>query len=184
MHIRNIPRVPRLGRKAMAALAITAASTGLLAGATSSAFAAQANGNTTLVASSSWLDVAVSGGSTAIGAPIIQWYADGGGEQQWNIPPAGQSGNIVNVNSGMCVTTDGIAGDGLFQEPCSPVGQGWYNNQQWVADAEYGGPTLFLNPSSNLVMDVYGYSFGAGATIDAWYPNYAPNQYFWNSTDY
>jgi hypothetical protein len=131
----------------------------------------------TLVPSSDWLNVAVSGGSTSPGAPIIQWWADGGNEQQWHIPTDGTIGPIVNENSDMCVTTDGNAGDTLFQEPCSDA---W--NQQWLASIVVDGPQVYTNPGSGLVMDVSGYDLWAGGNIDAWYPNGDPNQYFWSST--
>ncbi|MCL2394395.1 MAG: RICIN domain-containing protein [Acidimicrobiaceae bacterium] len=175
-------RVPK-GRKTWGMLSIAALSAGGVLGlGANAASAEQISGYTIMVSASSWLNVAVSEGSTAIGAPIIQWYADSGAEQEWNVPAEESTGQIVNQNSGMCVTTDGVAGDQLFQEPCSPPGFGWYNNQQWYNDFQSFGPSIFENPQSGLVMDVYGYSFGAGAAIDAWYPNQQINQGFWNAT--
>jgi len=140
----------------------------------------------TLVAGSSWLDVAVSGGSTSAGAPIIQWWADGGAEQQWRLPLAYQTGEIINENSGMCITTDGVPGDQLYQEPCagSAFGSGPTSaNQQWQADYTEYGPTTFVNPATGLVLDVSGYSLWGGGAIDAWYPNGQLNQTFWSSTE-
>jgi hypothetical protein len=181
---RNIhTRVPK-GRKTLGMLAIAAMSAGGVLGlGATAANAEQLTGYTTVVSASSWLNVAVSEGSTAIGAPIIQWYADSGAEQEWSVPAFESSGQIINENSGMCVTTDGVAGDQLFQEPCSPAGEGWYNNQQWYNNSNYLGPSVFENPESGLVMDVYGYSFSPGGAIDAWYPNSDLNQYFWNLAD-
>jgi hypothetical protein len=69
------------------------------------------------------------------GTDIIQWGSDNGSEQQWPI-----NGNqIVNENSSMCVTTDGVAGDPLTQEPCSSSpDQTWLPSYVWWA----GGSTL------------------------------------------
>jgi Ricin-type beta-trefoil lectin domain len=133
----------------------------------------------TMVPSSDWLDVAVSGGSTAPGAPIIQWWADGGAEQQWHIPNDGTMGEIINQNSNMCITTDGVAGDQLYQEPCTNA-----SDQMWVASSVLDGPQNYYNPQSGLVMDVYGYDMWAGGSIDAWYSNGAPNQNFWSTIGY
>jgi hypothetical protein len=131
-----------------------------------------------LVPASDWLNIAVSGGSTSPGAPIIQWWADGGTEQEWLLPSTYTTGQIINENSGMCITTDGVAGDQLTQEPCDGT-----PNQQWFAAYQQAGPTMFENLALNLVMDVSGYDMLAGGAIDAWYANGAPNQYFWSSTE-
>src|ERR1700733_8306247 len=149
MWLHNRDKSAGLRRKALGFLALGAVSAGgFLASGMSAAQAEQSPGYTTLVPASSWLDIAVSGGSTMIGAPIIQWWADGGAEQQWSIPDSYATGDIINENSGMCITTDGVAGDGLFQEPCSQQpGVGWYNNQQWHANYQYLGPTVYTNPA-------------------------------------
>src|SRR6516162_5628253 len=57
----------------------------------------------------------VSGGSTQPGAPVIDWWANGGANQQWTFSPIGGNNTyeIINVNSGMCLATDGVAGDQL-----------------------------------------------------------------------
>jgi hypothetical protein len=53
---------------------------------------------------------------------VIQWYPTGGANQAWQIGgsdngnPELPQGYIANVNSGMCLATDGTAGDQLFQE--------------------------------------------------------------------
>jgi hypothetical protein len=168
-------------RRVVATLvAATAGGTGLLAATAGTAHAATSSQYSTLVPSSDWLNVAVAGGSTAPGAPIIQWWATGGAEQEWALPTSYTTGEIINQNSGMCVTTDGVAGDQLYQEPCSNGAA----SQQWYAAHNTDGPTLFQNPATGLVMDVSGYDMWAGGQIDAWYPNGQANQYFWNSTDY
>ncbi len=127
-----------------------------------------------------WLDVGIRGGSTTAGTDAIQWWADGGAEQQWATDgyanwPSGVF-DFVNENSGMCLTTDGVAGDPLTQQPCSS------NDvfQQWESTEEYFQGGWFLtNPITGLNMDVQGASYWGGAEIDAWYPNGQQNQVFW-----
>jgi hypothetical protein len=123
-----------------------------------------------IISNSSWLDVAVRNGSSAPGTDIIQWWSDNGSEQQWAI----MGNQIVNENSRMCLTTDGVAGDALTQEPCSSdPHQVWWPSYVWWA----GGNNLY-NPASGLDMDVAGNSYWGGAEIDAWYPNGQLNQVF------
>jgi Ricin-type beta-trefoil lectin domain-like len=129
-----------------------------------------------LNAANSSLAIDVSGASTAPGAPIIQWYDNGGSNQHWQIPADDVLGPIVNQNSGMCMTTDGVAGDQLIQMPC--VGA---MAQEWIASTSnnFGmHQDSFYNPYYDLDVDVYGSSQWAGASIDGWYPNGGYNQEF------
>jgi len=159
-------------------VAATAGGSGLLLATAGTAHAAQVSSFSTLVPSSDWLNVAVAGGSTSPGAPIIQWWATGGAEQEWQLPANNTTGEIINQNSGMCITTDGVAGDQLFQEPC----QGSVT-QLWYAQHSFDAPNVFQSPTG-LVMDVDGYAMYAGGHIDAWYENGQANQYFWSASDY
>jgi hypothetical protein len=130
----------------------------------------------TLNAENSSLAIDVSGASTAPGAPIIQWYDNGGNNQHWQYATDYQVGPIINENSGMCITTDGIPGDQLVQMPC--VGA---MAQEWmvVDSTDVTRPARsFYNPYFGLEVDVYGDSPWAGAPIDAWYPNGQNNQAF------
>ncbi len=118
----------------------------------------------------------VQGGSLSAGAPIIQWYNNGTSNQLWKFPANdGQDDVIKNQNSGMCLTTDGIAGHQLFQEPC--YDGSWFVKQIWVAHT-YTVPSpwlgtfteaWFTNPASGLVIDVNHESGLAGAAIIGWY---------------
>jgi len=123
----------------------------------------------------------VSGGSTEPGAPVIDWWANGGANQAWifqsSLYYAPNTYEIVNQNSGQCLTTDGVAGDQLYQWPCTP----WSHNQVWVSDIRGfsdGQGHAISNPAFGLVVDVYGNTSWPGAAIDAWYPNGGQNQYF------
>ncbi|HUN32233.1 MAG TPA: RICIN domain-containing protein [Trebonia sp.] len=119
----------------------------------------------------------VSGASTQPGAPVIDWYADGGANQEWTFLPDGGTNTyeIINANSGQCLTTDGVAGDQLYQLPCAggPI-------QQWQTAITPGqeGVGTIRNVSSGLYVDVSGDSPWPGAAIDTWYYNGQDNQYF------
>src|ERR1700754_3238525 len=124
-------------------------------------------------ASDETLVLDVSGGSTANGARIIQWYGSFAGNQRWNLVEDGHGNQtIVNQKSGRCLTTDGVAGHQLYQWTCngSPL-QVWSGS---FTDSFHS--TTLTNPSSGLGMDVNGGSRWAGAAIIAWYQNNADNQ--------
>lgn len=127
---------------------------------------------------SSWYSLDVAGAAIAPFAGIDVWYDNGNDNQKWSYPSSdGQVGQILAKNSQMCVTTDGGAGDPLFQYPCQNA-----PNQQWKAElwTAWWNPgksmVTFLNPWSGLVMEVYQNSYSPGATVDAWYPNGGLNQ--------
>ena len=63
------------------------------------------------------LDVA--GGSTSLGAKVIQYPVHGGANQRWDlVRRAGESVAIVNRASGLCLTTNGVAGAQLYLWTC------------------------------------------------------------------
>lgn len=118
----------------------------------------------------------VNGASTAPGAGVIDWYADGGGNQSWTFIPFGSSTyEIQNVNSGLCLTTDGVAGDGVYQLQCAGGAQ-----QKWSTGLTPSaiGAYSIQNVSSGLYLDVSGNTAWPGATIETWYWNGQGNQYF------
>ena len=86
----------------------------------------------------------------------------------------------MNENSGQCLTSDGIPGDQVYQEPCI------YNLYQiWdtTLPTQYENYSLasydtIRNDASGLYLDVNGDSPWPGAWIDTWYYNGNPNQYF------
>jgi hypothetical protein len=173
----------RFFRRSRAALAGLAVCGGLTAGtlaATAGPAAAQsadAQSYGTLTAYSSGLNLDVSGASTAPGGVVIQSYANGGADQNWSVPAVYTTGRIRNQNSGMCLTTDGVAGDQLYQKPCL---RRLARYQRWhVYLAAFAANTVtFYNPAFGLAVDVYENSTQAGAPIDAWPLNGQMNQFF------
>jgi hypothetical protein len=119
----------------------------------------------------------VSGGSTQPGAGVIDYWANGGANQQWTFRTTGayDTYEIINVNSGMCLAADYRAGDQVFQNYCdgSPT-------QQWVTGLNPGSIYAYTiqNVGSQLYLDVNGDSPWPGAMIDTWPYTGGQNQYF------
>jgi hypothetical protein len=95
---------------------------------------------------------------------VIDWYETGGANQDWLLLPTGASNTyeIINANSNMCLTTDGVAGDQVYQEPCTSS-----TSQQWSTS---------LTSSSTGVHQIQ--SVYSGLYLDTWYDNGGANQYF------
>jgi hypothetical protein len=119
----------------------------------------------------------VSGGSQDPYAGVIDWVPNGGLNQVWTFYPfGGNEYEIVNANSGQCLTTDGTPGHQVFQYPCDGRGgQHWVTNLAGVDST----PRLIQNPWSSLCLDVYGASPWGGTEIDAWWWNGDDNQFFY-----
>jgi hypothetical protein len=95
----------------------------------------------------------VSGGSIYNGAPIIQWSLSGD-NQVFTLQPSGSHFELINRNSGKCVTTDGVAGDQLFQWDCSGSA-----NQLWDTSLTPNGYGYWIRSVfSGLFVDVAGAS--------------------------
>jgi Ricin-type beta-trefoil lectin domain-like len=111
---RDESRRPRRAARLSAVLAVLAVPALLgvtLAGtaSASTAFSTHLNPDNTF-----YLVLDVSGASMYPGAPVIDWYENGGANQDWLFAPVQGTSNtyeIVNLNSNMCLTTDGVAGD-------------------------------------------------------------------------
>ncbi|MCW2883079.1 MAG: Ricin lectin [Sphaerisporangium sp.] len=173
-------RIPLSLKKITMSIAAGAlAATGLLAAAPGAAQAAAPPGTFGPVRiapdSNQFLFLDVSGGSTYNGAKIIQWSLSGS-NQGWTFKWLGDSYQIINVKSGKCITTDGVAGHQLEQWPCT-LG----NSQLWQTPLNprtSTGSFPIRSAFSGLYMDVYGGSRGQGAAIDTWGYNGASNQSF------
>jgi hypothetical protein len=123
------------------------------------------------------LDIA--GSSTASNATPIQATPTGSASQAWTFIPLGGYYQIMNKNSGLCLTTDGIAGHALFQWPCMPV-----DPELWALPADFGANTnsWIRTPNAGLYMEVYGGSTTPGGVIDAWPWNGGYNNQFFHPT--
>ena len=170
------PRARRTRRLLGGGLAASALAAALTVGAggaahADSAFTVHLTPNNTF-----GLLVDVNGGSTAPNAGVIDWYANGGANQVWTFIPFGNSTyEIQNANSSLCLTSDGVPGDGVYQLQCAGGAQ-----QKWVTALTPSaiGAYPIRNVSSGLFLDVSGNSPWAGTTIDTWYWNGQSNQYF------
>ena len=126
-------------------------------------------------------------GSTVPGAVAVQHSNRGWGgvyatdDQRWQVPTKFDTtpGTMRNQASGLCLTTDGVAGHALSQYSCTGA---W--NQQWRANSpftfRFGGfptnPTYFQNPATGLVVDVSQASTADDATLIGWPYNGGSNQ--------
>ena len=165
----------RRTRIAAAAGAVALAATGVVAGATS----AQASTGFTIHITpdnTAFLLLDVSGGSTSLGAGVIDWVANGGANQSWTfIPYSTNVYEIENNNSGMCLTTDNVAGDQVYQFACLGAStQLWYTQLTPSSTSDW----TIRSQSSGLYLDVNGDSPWQGTSIDTWYFNGGYNQYF------
>lgn len=124
-----------------------------------------------------YLQLDVSGASTQPGAPVIDWWSNGGANQSWTFSPIGGANTyeIINGNSNQCLTTDGVAGDQLYQLPCTGS-----QEQQWATSLSLtaSGTQAIRNVYSGLYVDVSGDSPWPGAAIDTWTYNGGDNQFF------
>lgn len=146
-------------RKAFAGLAVSAVAGSVVA----FPGAAEASDLTVRLAplSNSALFVDVSGGSKASTARVIQWTVSGD-NQVWTFKPYGDYYEMVNKNSKMCLETDRVPGDQLFQAPCDGnAGEIW----EYEEANDLSASKLIWNPSSYLYIDVYGGSTTRGAAI-------------------
>ena len=173
------PTRSRRLRRLAAGAVLTAGTAGLVA-----AGAGVASANPTFTThltpdNTFFLQLDVSGASTAPGAPVIDWYSNGGANQVWTfVDQGGGNYEIVNQNSGQCLTTDGVAGDQLYQFYClNGPGQRWQTGLTGNPADAFVAKNIY-NPAYGLDVDVYGDSAWPGAAIDAWYPNGGYNQSF------
>jgi hypothetical protein len=176
---RGESRRPRRAARLSAVLAVLAVPAVLVPTLAGTASASTTFTTDLTPANTGLLVLDVSGASTYPGAPVIDWYSNGGANQDWLFVPEANSNTtyeIVNVNSNMCLTTDGVAGDQVYQDYCTNS-----TNQQWGTALTQGNPTDYWHIQSvysGLYLDVSGDSPWPGASIDTWYDNGGDNQYF------
>jgi len=175
MTITPSPRRGRL-RRALCVLALaTAATTATIVAGAGAAHADSSAAIRLGPVSNPFLTVEVAGASGAAGANVDQWVLNGGANQVWYMQPYNSHYRFVNKQSGLCLATDGFAGDTVYQ---------WYCNtstaEQWDTNLVAGNTVGYSirNVYSNLFLDVSGDSRSAGANLDTWYWNGGNNQYF------
>jgi Ricin-type beta-trefoil lectin domain-like len=154
--------------------------TGRLTGRSASAADANDSFSTHVTpANTFYLQLDVGGASTSPGAGVIDWWTNGGANQAWTFTRITGNANtfeIINQNSGQCLTTDGVAGDQVYQEPCD---QG--TAQEWITGlrpATFSSAYAIESAYSGLYLDVNGDSPWPDTSIDTWYWNGGYNQYF------
>jgi hypothetical protein len=132
------------------------------------------SGTHSLVNANSGQAMAISGGSTAGGALVVQSAATGATSQQWTLQPV--SGNVFtlhNAASGLCLDVPGnstASGVQLDQWSCNGGA-----NQQWAFDAA-GSGYVVVSLNSGQTAEVKGQSRSQGATVDQWPGNGGSNQ--------
>ncbi|MBR7839330.1 RICIN domain-containing protein [Actinospica durhamensis] len=173
-------KVARRSARAFALAALTG-SAALAAGGAAHADSIDISWSSTYLISASYdaQNVAVAGGSSSPGTRIIQWPTDDGAEQEWrfgNVIDNGQDiGTLIqNGGTGMCITTDGNAGDGVYEEECEATAA----SELFDVSGSLGSYDSIYNISNGLYLDVSGYSGNEGANIDLWYWNGQGNQSF------
>ena len=160
-------RVPRLFSRATiaAVLGLGVALSSAVAAHADTAYVTYGTQAYWITAGYDGLNVAVSNGSIYPGAPLIQWYNDGAAEQKWYFDQVSVNGNAIgylirNENSHLCIDTDGSPGDGLFQAVCTTADPGQ------LFTGGFSSASRYRDSGSGWWMDISGFSYGAGATVD------------------
>jgi hypothetical protein len=132
------------------------------------------------ITTSTSLALDVAGASRGDGAAVIQWGINGGANQQWRfVPLGGTHYNIVNVNSGKCLTAPGgstAPGTGLVQWVCGRAGQDWLGSFLSWGTSTSNQVVTFTLGNSQIAMDVPGGSGLWGTQLATWYVNGGANQ--------
>lgn len=131
--------------------------------------------NYTLAAEHSGKLLDISGVSTAAGAPLQQWTATGGQNQQFDFLDSGDGYYRIRArHSGLVLQVAGSAtGADITQQPDSGAPA-----QQWRVTDQGGGVVSLVNRLSGLAMDVWEASSADGARVSQWTYTGAANQRF------
>ena len=129
---------------------------------------------------SSGLALNVDGGSTANGAPIIQYpFTSGATNALWTfVPTSGGYYQIKNANSGEVVNVTGASGINgalIVQWPGNGMIPG---NDQWLPVQNPDGTYSFFNLNSLQALDVPNGSTTSGTQLDQWFGNSTSAQEF------
>jgi poly(3-hydroxybutyrate) depolymerase len=131
--------------------------------------------NYRMVAAHSGKAADINGASTAPGAQLIQWSANGGLNQQFDFLDSG--GGFFRIrarHSGLVLqVASSSTGADITQQPDSNAA-----SQQWRVVDQGGGVVSLVNRQSGLAMDVWGVSTADGARISQFTPTGNTNQRF------
>ena len=153
--------------------------TGTAATANASASAAPASGTVyTLTNAASRMPMDVSGGSTAPGAPIIQWEPNNGANQEWLLTQTSSGAyTVMSANSGLCLDTPDPSNSKppvqLIQNPCNGA-----SRQQWKIQPVGDGTYTLANAANGLLADNAKWSTTKGTAIIQWKSNGGANQHW------
>jgi alpha-L-fucosidase 2 len=128
-----------------------------------------------LVAQHSTKAADINGASTAAGAPLIQWPATSGLNQQFEFVAAdGGHHRIRARHSGLILQiASNSSGADITQQPDTNAA-----SQHWRVVDHGGGVVGLVNRQSGLAMDVWQASTADGARISQWTPTGSANQRF------
>jgi len=131
--------------------------------------------NYRLVAAHSNKSAQISNASTAPGATLVQWSANGGLNQQFDFLSSGDGYYRVRArHSGLVLQVAGTAtGANITQQADTNS-----TAQQWRVVDQGGGAVSLVNRLSNLAMDVWEVSTADGARISQWTLTGNANQRF------
>lgn len=117
----------------------------------------------------------VSGGSTAAGAPAIQWTCHGGANQHWRLEPAGGGGfRIISRASGQALDVSGGSVDDNAPTIQWLVHGG--DNQVWTPQPASNGYVYLIGRQSGKALDIQFGSADDGATVVQYTPHGGANQ--------
>lgn len=132
------------------------------------------SGTHTLINGNSGQAMAISGGSSSNGAPVVQSTRTSAASQQWTLQPlAGNVFTLHNAASGLCLDVPNqstASGLQLDQWTCDGGA-----NQQWAFDA-VGSGFVLVSLNSGKTAEVKGQSTTQGASVDQWPGNGGSNQ--------
>jgi alpha-L-fucosidase 2 len=128
-----------------------------------------------LVAQHSAKAADISGASTAPGAMLIQWSANGGHNQQFDFLASGGGYYRIRArHSGLVLQISGPgSGANITQQPDTDAA-----SQHWRLVDQGGGSVCLINQQSGLAMDVWQGSAADGARISQWTFTGSANQRF------
>ena len=128
-----------------------------------------------LVAAHSGKLADISGASTAAGATLIQWSADGGLNQQFDFLDSGDGYYHIRARHSALVLQAASTSSGadITQQPDTNA-----VSQQWRVVDQGGGSVSLVNRQSGLAMDVWEVSTADGARISQWTSTGSANQRF------